>query len=307
MRKLMGRLKITFKTLIVVGGFAVLIFLFALDRLTGLEPSFTISYILPAFLIAWFMGRGTGIIISMISAILATILTTIAIFYEINPGDLTVALYDDVAGSWNFIARFGFVLVLTYVLLAIRGALEYERDFSRTDYLTGIPNRRYFFEMADIEIKRFKRYTRPFTVAYIDIDYFKNINDTLGHTAGDDILKTVTAIIKNSIRTIDLFARIGGDEFAILFPETDEAVCKTVIERMRNNFSTDIPSAYGKITLSIGVVTFRITPYDADDMLNQADRVMYEVKKSGRNNVKYKTIAAGDSRSTGADTKDGSA
>ncbi len=276
------------RIMLIILGFVLVILLAVLDHFTGSEFFFSLSYLLPVFLIAWFLGKWAGVIISMVSAILVSVVSTIAWFMsdilpESSPLHSTLPVL-------NITAKFGFFLVFTYILSALKSALEYERELARTDYLTSVANRRFFFEMAAVEIKRLLRHERPFTLAYMDIDNFKSVNDRYGHNTGDEVLKTISKTIKNSLRTYDIVARVGGDEFTILLPETDTANGKAVIERVRKNLAEAFPDTKLKVTFSIGVITFRRFDGSVDEMVNMADSLMYTVKKSGKNAAKYKFI-----------------
>ena len=276
------------RALLIILGFVLVLFLAVLDHYTGSDFFFSISYLIPIFLIAWFLGKWAGVIISIISAILVSIVSTIAWFMtdilpESSPLHNTLPV-------WNTTAKFGFFLAFTYILSAMKSALEYERELARTDYLTSVANRRFFFEIAGAEIKRMLRHDRPFTLAYLDIDNFKNVNDRFGHNAGDEVLKTISKTIKNSLRMYDVVARVGGDEFTILLPETDTVNGRSVIERVRKNLAAAFPESKLRVTFSVGVITFRHFAGTVDEMVNMADSLMYTVKKSGKNDAKYRFI-----------------
>jgi GGDEF domain-containing protein len=120
---------------------------------------------------------------------------------------------------WNAIMRFCIFLVNVYMLSRLKGALETERMLSRIDPLTGIINGKYFIELVNNEILRSSTPNHPFTIAYVDIDNFKAVNDRFGHTTGDTVLRTIAVTMRNHARKTDVIARLGGDEFAFLLPE----------------------------------------------------------------------------------------
>ena len=157
-----------------------------------------------------------------------------------------------------------------------------------TDVLTGVINRRRLLEMAHIEIKRSTRVHRPLAIALIDIDHFKFINDTYGHAAGDQVLITFTKICMKSIREFDVFARFGGDEFALLLPETDIEQANAVVERIRGTIA-DLPlELEGKpahITISSGIADLANDQETFDTVLSRADQALYNAKEAGRNKV----------------------
>jgi diguanylate cyclase (GGDEF)-like protein/hemerythrin-like metal-binding protein/PAS domain S-box-containing protein len=160
---------------------------------------------------------------------------------------------------------------------------------ARTDGLTGLANRRYFLEQAEQELVRARRYDKPLSVLMLDLDEFKVINDAHGHQVGDEVLRTVSAVCRQVLRGVDIVGRMGGEEFAILLPETDTAQAGEVAERLRQNIaSAGIALGQGGllgVTASIGVATFAAGDVDVDKVLNLADKAMYEAKRKGRNQV----------------------
>lgn len=158
------------------------------------------------------------------------------------------------------------------------------------DYLTRIGNRRFFYEQASREIKRSARSEEPLTLLLIDIDHFKNVNDTYGHEVGDGVLQQIASICKNSIRSIDIIGRIGGEEFAILLLDTDYEGSHTTAERLRHNIANTDIKLRGNLlrtTVSIGAVTFWGDSKTIDFRLHHADEALYRAKNLGRNRVEY--------------------
>jgi diguanylate cyclase (GGDEF)-like protein len=141
-----------------------------------------------------------------------------------------------------------------------------------------------------MEIDRSKRYQHPLTIAFIDIDNFKSINDQFGHLAGDKVLETVASTMKQHLRKTDVVARVGGDEFAILLPEADTNVAQTAISKMQHGLINEMQINHWLVTFSIGVLTFTIPPVSVDEAINIADKLMYSVKNSGKNNISYATL-----------------
>ena len=119
-------------------------------------------------------------------------------------------------------------LVLTQIACALKGAIRHQAELARTDDLTGLANRRHFFELSEAEIQRARRYAHPFSLAYIDFDHFKEVNDSRGHAEGDRLLRAATHTILDNIRSTDVMARTGGDEFAVLMPETGPEAAMSV-------------------------------------------------------------------------------
>src|SRR5256884_6737199 len=138
-------------------------------------------------------------------------------------------------------------LVLALLLCAglvarLRAGFDRERALARLDQLTGVPNVRAFYDLAAVEIERARRYQHPFTVAFIDLDEFKLVNGHLGRTAGDAVLGTVARTISAETRASDVVARVGGDEFVVLFPETGTAPARLAIEKVRQAVSGIVPA-----------------------------------------------------------------
>ena len=171
---------------------------------------------------------------------------------------------------------------------------ELERQ-ARTDFLTGIANRRHFLDLADQELARTRRYGRPFSMLMLDLDMFKNVNDRYGHRVGDLTLQKVVDVCKQILREVDVFGRLGGEEFGIMLPETDSEQAVQVADRVRQviaEASVRLPQGGSVgVTASIGVATYSPDD-DVDAVLSRADRALYAAKRSGRDRVSME----GDSR-----------
>ncbi len=175
-------------------------------------------------------------------------------------------------------------------MTVLREALSSLQDEVRRDELTGIANRRAFDEMLDKQISLSKRKSRPFSLLLIDVDHFKNINDTFGHTIGDEVLRFIAKRIESRIRKEDLAARFGGEEFTVLLPETLINSAVSVAEGIRSYFSKtrlnrdSKPKTIGKVTISVGVAEY-INGETATELINRADSALYKAKKNGRNQI----------------------
>ncbi|MGI9108115.1 MAG: GGDEF domain-containing protein [Pyrinomonadaceae bacterium] len=265
------------KSFIVTLGFLLAILQSVINFLAGHDYSFVLFYLLPVSLVAWLVGRRAALFISLASAGGYFLTERMNRHFAAQP----------LIPYFNALAWLGAFLFVAYFVSALRRSHDYQRKLARTDDLTGVVNRRSFFEISQVEINRARRHRHPFTVAYMDVDDFKSINDSYGHTIGDTVLKSVTQTIKSNIRDIDVVARLGGDEFVILMPETDEAAAQAVVARVHRNM-LDIMRNYGwPITFSVGVVTWETPPRTVDAMLKQADDAMYEVKNNGKNRIKH--------------------
>jgi diguanylate cyclase (GGDEF)-like protein len=160
---------------------------------------------------------------------------------------------------------------------------------AHTDFLTGLANRRHFLELAELEVTRSIRYGSPLAAFMLDIDLFKKVNDTYGHKVGDLVLKRLSGIVLEALREVDVAGRFGGEEFAILLPETDGKQAVEVAERLRQLVeSTPVILENGlplKFTVSIGISSFAGKETNIDTLLNLADQALYKAKNSGRNKV----------------------
>lgn len=169
-----------------------------------------------------------------------------------------------------------------------REATESQRRAFFCDHLTSILNRRTFFEAGELELDRYRRSPRPIALVLIDADHFKRINDRHGHPAGDAALRHLARLAEATLRGVDLLARIGGEEFAILLPSTDMASAVAVADRFRQSVANQpVPWEGGTIpcTVSCGVAVFTDATQGIDGLLQAADRALLVAKRSGRNRV----------------------
>lgn len=246
------------------------------DFLTGFEISFSIFYLLPVMLTTWYVGMPAGIVLAVISAIVWLLV------------DLEGHVYSHSAiPYWNMTVRFGFFLISLIILSRLKSAYEREKTLSTLDPLTGLLNSRAFQERANAEIERARRYSHPFTVAYIDLDNFKTVNDRFGHSTGNTVLRTVANTASGNVRATDIVARLGGDEFALLFPETGEDSARTALDKISSLVSVSLEKNGWPVTLSIGAVTFRKPPDSVDRMLKTADALMYAAKHDGKSRIRH--------------------
>lgn len=268
------------KSFIIVVGVLLVVFIGIVDYLTGAEISLSIFYLLPISLVVWFTGKWRGFVVSVASGItwLAADLATGHIYSH------------PVVPYWNMMVRLGFFLIVTFTLHKLKIALVLEKALARTDSLTGIANGKAFDELANSEINRARRYRHPFTLAYIDLDNFKTVNDYFGHTTGDTLLQLVAKIIQDNLRAVDIVARLGGDEFAILLPETEHEPGQVVIRRIQKNLLDIMQKNGWSVTFSIGMVTFVSPLSTVDKMIKMADDLMYSVKNSGKNGIKHEVF-----------------
>lgn len=168
----------------------------------------------------------------------------------------------------------------------LQRALAREQLSARTDYLTGVNNRRHFFDLASHAFGAASRYRHPLCVILFDIDHFKQVNDTLGHHVGDEILQGVARIAGRQLRAADVLGRYGGEEFVIVLPETDAQQAMIVAERIRAATAADgIDTEKGpvKVTISVGIAVVQSGDDALDALIRRADQALYAAKAAGRN------------------------
>jgi diguanylate cyclase (GGDEF)-like protein len=184
----------------------------------------------------------------------------------------------------------------------IREAEALER-LAAIDGMTGLNNRRNFMALAETEWTRFRRYGRPMALLMCDIDRFKSVNDTYGHDAGDEVIKTVADILQKQKRGSDIAGRLGGEEFALVLPEATLDSAAAAGERLRKLVADRVIAAGGEripVTISVGASICHATTAGVEELLKQADLALYEAKRAGRNRVCRYVPPAGDGADGGA-------
>jgi diguanylate cyclase (GGDEF)-like protein len=257
-----------------LGGALLVAAIGLLDSITGRGFSFAIFYLIPIALGAWFGGFAQGILISMACAVSWQVV-------EASWGSEVTPL----THLWNGTARFGIFVVTSSLLSRLRLSLYLEKRLARSDPLTGAANGRTFYDGVSLAVERALRVGEPVTLAYLDLDNFKWLNDKLGHSAGDEALCDLVRSIQVDIRATDLFARLGGDEFALLLPDCNKDAASALLARMRANFIAVMESKRWPVTLSIGAMTFPTPSRDVDAMVHLVDELMYRAKKGGKNRI----------------------
>ena len=229
----------------VVAVSVLLVFLVGtLDALTGKEVSLSIFYLLPVAWVAWQGSRQLSILMAFLCA-----LTGLAAALLGGAPSQVLIPY------WNMLARLSVYLINAFLISELKARLEYEAGLSQTDPLTQAANRRSFYSLAQLEIERGRRHRRPLTIAYIDLDDFKSVNDRFGHQTGDALLCQVASIIQRNIRKNDGFARLGGDEFVILLPEIDKHAAQQALNKVRTLLLAAMLEKGWPVTFTIGAVT----------------------------------------------------
>jgi len=265
----------------VIVGVVLVILLGIIDYFSGYELDISLFYLIPIFIVVWYTDGRMGLVFSFASTGVAFLANYFAGQTYSNPTILVS----------NTLLHLGFYLLVAGLVASLKRTSTGNLELARTDYVTGAISVRYFYELAQIEIRRSQRYRHPITMAYIDLDNFKAVNDLLGHSTGDRVLRAVTEGISRQVRPADTLARLGGDEFALLLPETDGEAAKTVINRIHACLVDEMLRNGWMITFSVGVVTFEEVPKTVDEMVKMADSAMYLVKAASKNGVHYSIYA----------------
>lgn len=276
MFKILTKFSLQPSWMILLIGIIWLLIVAFIDYVIVANISLSIFYSLSIFLGTWCLGKSAGLAFSLLSS-LAWFVS------EINAQENEPLFILE----WNTLVRLLFFLIITHLLTEIKQSYEREKCLARTDRLTGLWNRLYFLELLDLEIKRFQRKSQPFTLAYLDIDNFKKVNDTWGHNRGDKLLILTAQVLQQNVRQVDAIARLGGDEFVLLLPETDLKNGNLVLQRVNKKLREMIEIESFPVGFSIGAVTFYSLPESIDEILAIADRWMYEVKKNGKNRLNH--------------------
>ncbi len=254
-----------------------------INYLTGSMVSISFFYLLPVSLASWSLGKTPGRLVALLSAIIT------------EAGQL----HGDLVSTgplvfWNMAVRLGVFLVVANLISEFRHLLRQQTELSRIDSLTGILNRRAFQDAGNLEISRLRRYGRPLTLAFMDLDDFKAVNDRLGHATGDALLIRVAQCLKSELRSTDFVARLGGDEYGVLLPETGTLAAGKVLSRLKDALLREMTASKWPVTFSIGVITCTAAPAGMEHLLHLADQLMYDAKARGKNCIEFALYPNGE-------------
>jgi diguanylate cyclase (GGDEF)-like protein len=269
------RARIVWTALLCVGLIGIL------DYKTGLDISLSLFYLGPVGIAGWYAGRKSGALVALISSLAAL------------AGKLTEGQFyaHPWITSWNGLLHLGFMLVVVYLLDRLHVTIEKEHNLARTDPMTGLFNRRAFLEQLQYCLALAERDGEPISLAYIDLDNFKLINDEGGHEQGDRVLRLFADTLMASIRRTDVLARLGGDEFILLIVGADRAAAESLIDKARLALRQAFEFEPLKITCSIGCVIFQERLPDAEGAIKAADTLMYDIKNQGKDAVVFKAFS----------------
>lgn len=260
-----------------ISGLALALMAVAIGARYLIPPRFSVAFVflLPVSFATWFLSWAAGTVIAVVGALFL-------FYFDVRFTDSAAA-----GASWNAFINLVVGGTFIYIFAELRALYSREIYLSRRDPLTGLLNRRGFMEAVITETHRMMRHRRPLTIAYIDVDNFKLINDRYGHEAGDEFLTGLGRNMAARLRITDCLARVGGDEFAILLPETDEAAARRVLGEIHQALLRFSSGHNVAATVSVGSVTFA-SALEPDAMIAMADHAMYAIKHDGKNNVAFK-------------------
>ncbi len=249
----------------------------AVDFLTGFELSFSIFYLIPVAIVAWYIRGQLFVGICILSAGTWLCMDLVSGHTYSHP----------LIPFWNAGVRFGFFIIIAALLSKFHDSLELQSRLAQVDGLTGLMNARTFKDRCRTHFDLSKRSGRPLSLGYIDLDGFKGINDRLGHSVGDEVLKAVAGVITQRVRSSDSGGRLGGDEFALLLPETDVAGATTFFSELHEHLLALAARYDWPVGFSMGVAVFHHFEGNVDAALQHADALMYQVKHSGKNRIRF--------------------
>ena len=238
------------------------------DYALGWAVQLTAMYAFGPIVTAWCAHRRDAILVALLAAMCNTALQLQNGSLTAQPAPLLLAF------GFRFLAMAGIAVLVSQV----RAMSEKFADMSMHDELTGLPNRRALVERFEVEISRARRYSIPLSLIYADVDFFKSVNDRYGHSTGDELLIRIAEALELTLRPTDIAARMGGDEFVIVLPETAEPGARALAKRLEEEL-VELEEQYGA-GLSLGIAAFPTAPDSVGAALSAADQDMYAVKRA---------------------------
>jgi diguanylate cyclase (GGDEF)-like protein len=263
-----------------------------IDWATGPDVVFSVFYLLPVSAVAWTVGARGWLV--TICAWAATAWITADIANGHHYGSWIVP-------AWNTVARFATLLVVAVLVSELDRVVEHERVLARSDVLTGVGNRRWFYEQACDVLAR--RPAGGVTVVHLDVDNLKQINDNLGHVAGDRALAAVGAALRTSVRETDVVARVGGDEFTLLVSSGIGVDPAGTVSSLIERINASLRAASIDVQVSAGAVSFDAPSESLDAAVIAADKLLYAVKTSGKGGYRWAALGS-DTASSLSDSGD---
>ncbi len=250
------------------------------DYFLGEELRLSSLYLIPLMMITWKTSATLGVAFSM----LAAGLWAAAILHQDGTAVAAYAL-------WEAAIRLATTVLFVVLLANLKASLARVNLLARKDALTDLANRGSFYELVNQEMLRCKRYGGAISIAFIDLDKFKALNDRSGHDVGDEALRVVAQTLRAQLRSTDLPARLGGDEFAVMLPGLDVRGASQATQILQSRLLSAMEHRGWPITFSIGLATFATTVDSVDEMVKRADRLMYQVKREGKGGISEQVFA----------------
>ena len=248
-----------------------------LDSQITFEIGFSIFYLIPISLATYYGGFRQGLVISVLSALA----------WGFNDWYTGHRYTNHWMPLWNIFMRLGYYILHSYMLRRYTTLLAYTSSLAYTDTLTGAFNTRYLARHIARLRDTGRTAKQPVTLAYIDLDNFKEVNDTHGHDEGDQVLRVLAEETRKTIGENDIFARLGGDEFVVVIPERDFTAAKQIIEQLTMNVLAAFRRRGWPVTLSIGALTYNHAAKIPVSPMQQVDQLMYKVKKTGKAAIRH--------------------
>jgi len=250
------------------------------DFLTGYEVSVSIFYLGPVALAAWYAGRAAGVSVALLSCV-SWYVADVAGGNQYSHPAIPV---------WNALIRLCFFLAVALLIDALQRSLRAQHLLARTDALTGLAGRRAFEERLAHDLALAQRRGSALTLAFLDLDGFKAVNDRHGHAAGDRLLEAAGRVLKGAVREVDTAARMGGDEFALILPDTDDRGARRVMDKLAHELRAALVALPGEASCSIGVVTFLDAATSPQGAVALADELMYQAKRRERGGAAFRVL-----------------
>jgi diguanylate cyclase (GGDEF)-like protein len=248
------------------------------DFLTGYEVSMYLFYLGPITIAAWYVGSWSGVSIAMLACLG---------WYVADAGHI----YSHPSiPIWNAVVRLEVFLIFALLLKSLRDHVARERNLAQTDALTGLFGRRAFLERLEHDLALAQRRNSFISIAFVDLDDFKAVNDRHGHAEGDRVLLTIGRALSQVIRRADTAARLGGDEFALILPDTGSDGARRLIGEVVRRIEQALAAGATAVTCSVGVVTYADARVTVENALAAADALMYDVKRTGKGSAAFSVI-----------------
>lgn len=262
-----------------IGSVAGAVALAGVGLLLGLVASGSVVLLLlvPVALLSWFGGLWEGRLGAIAGAVMQSML-----------GGLWVPVGERGLDGIGFVVTAGVLLLVAQVLPGLRLSARAHRESARQDPLTGLGNRRFFRDVVTFELHRSRRYGRPVSLACLDVDGFERVNQGSGYAAGDALLGRMGSVLTAGLRTSDIVARIAGDEFAILLPETTGAGAQVVLEKLRERLMEALAESDHALTISVAIQSADDGTAAVEPLFRQVDELMQEVKRAGPGNTRFR-------------------